>query len=121
MNVSDRAARALASSEAGPPRGAGLPTGHELVERLLSSPLASLPGLADRVRLASRVVAVGRQGLLKHEEIGSDGRSRRPFRLLVAGGEGEERDEQDDGCAARPGEAIRWCGLERAEVSDHLG
>jgi cation diffusion facilitator CzcD-associated flavoprotein CzcO len=95
MNVSDRAGRALAESELEAPRGPALPIGHELVERLLE-PLASLPALAERLRLGARVVAVGRQGLLKHEEIGSDGRARRPFRLLVADRDGEERVELAD-------------------------
>ena len=95
MNVSDRAGRALAESELEAPRGPALPIGHELVERLLE-PLASLPALAERLRLGARVVAVGRQGLLKHEEIGSDGRSRQPFRLLVADRDGEERVELAD-------------------------
>lgn len=95
MNVSPRAERALASAESGAPSGPALPIGHELVERLLA-PLAALPALAGRVRLGERVVAVGRQGLLKHEEIGSGGRSRRPFRLLVADRHGEERVELAD-------------------------
>ena len=95
MNVSDRAGRALAGSGLEAPRGAALPIGHELVERLLE-PVAALPALADRIRLGARVVAVGRQGLLKHEEIGSDGRARRPFRLLVADRDGEERVELAD-------------------------
>ena len=95
MNVSDRAGRALAESELEAPRGPALPIGHELVERLLE-PLASLPALAEGLRLGTRVVAVGRQGLLKHEEIGSDGRARRPFRLLVADRDGEERVELAD-------------------------
>ncbi|MEJ7657596.1 MAG: NAD(P)-binding protein, partial [Thermoleophilaceae bacterium] len=95
MNVSDRAGRALAESELEAPRGPALPIGHELVERLLE-PLASLPALAEGLRLGARVVAVGRQGLLKHEEIGSDGRARRPFRLLVADRDGEERVELAD-------------------------
>ncbi len=95
MNVSDRAGRALAESELEAPRGPELPIGHELVERLLE-PLASLPALAERLRLGARVVAVGRQGLLKHEEIGSEGRARRPFRLLVADRDGEERVELAD-------------------------
>jgi len=92
MNVSDRAARALAGSGFEAPHGSALPSGDELVERLLE-PIASLPALAGRLRLGARVVAVGRQGLLKHEEIASEGRSRRPFRLLVADRDGDERVE----------------------------
>ncbi len=95
MNVSDRAGRALAGSGREAPLGPALPLGHELVERLLE-PLAALPALAGRLRLGARVVAVGREGLLKHEEIGSDRRARRPFRLLVADPDGDERLERAD-------------------------
>ena len=95
MNVSDRAGRALAESGRDAPPGPALPLGNELVERLLE-PLSALPALAGRVRLGARVVAVGREGLLKHEEIASDRRALRPFRLLIADDDGEERVERAD-------------------------
>jgi len=84
MNVSPRARRALAEAA---PFGGELPTGAELADRLIE-PLAASPALAGRLRLGSRVDAVGREGLLKHEAIGSEDRAQRPFRLLVGQGDG---------------------------------
>ncbi|MCW2778329.1 MAG: flavoprotein, partial [Frankiales bacterium] len=52
-------------------------------------------GLSD-VRLSTRVETVAREGLLKSEEIGSDERGRRPFRLLVRGPDGAERFDAAD-------------------------
>jgi cation diffusion facilitator CzcD-associated flavoprotein CzcO len=92
MNVSPRARRALG---AGAPDGDGLPTGAQLAERVLE-PIAELPAVAPQLRLGARVVAVGRQGLLKHEEIGTPQRAQRPFRLLVDDGAGAERVEHAD-------------------------
>src|SRR3712207_6938780 len=43
----------------------------------------------------SRVAAVGREGLLKHEAIGTPERTTRPFRLLVQE-DGSERVERAD-------------------------
>ncbi len=85
MNVSPRMRAALPSA----PDGPGLPTGDELARDLLE-PLAALPALRDRIRLGTRVLAVGREGLLKHEAIGDPGRGSRPLRLLVAGPGGEQ-------------------------------
>jgi hypothetical protein len=78
-NVSDRARAALGADA---PAGPGLPTGEELATCLLDR-VAALPELAGRVRTGARVLAVGREGLLKHEEIGSAARAARPFRVLV--------------------------------------
>jgi cation diffusion facilitator CzcD-associated flavoprotein CzcO len=89
MNVSDRARRALGDAA---PDGDELPTGDELADRVLD-PLAAR--LRDRVRLGTRVVAVGREGLLKHEEIATPARTAHPFRLLVQSGS-EERVEHAD-------------------------
>jgi hypothetical protein len=86
LTVSERARRALGE---GAPEGAGLPTGAELADRLLA-PLARLPALRGRLQLGTRVVAVGRDGLLKHEAIGAPERARRRFRLLVQGRDGRE-------------------------------
>jgi hypothetical protein len=88
MNVSPRARRALPDA----PNGSDLPTGAALAERLLE-PLAALPALAGRVRLGTRVDAVAREGLLKHEAIGSDERGARRFRLLVSDETGRESVE----------------------------
>jgi hypothetical protein len=67
------------------------PTGAEFAEQLLR-PLAELPELAAAIRSHTRVLAVARQGLLKHEKIGSTQRGSQPFRLLLAG----RRDGADD-------------------------
>ena len=89
MNVSPRARAALG----GAPDGDGLPDGGELLERLIE-PLAASPPLAGRLRLGARVCAIGREGLLKHEEISSEERASRPFRLLVRDADGRERIER---------------------------
>jgi hypothetical protein len=86
LTVSERARRALGDAA---PAGAGLPTGAELADRLLA-PLAGLPALRGRLRLGTRVVAVGREGLLKHEAIAAPERARRRFRVLVQGRDGGE-------------------------------
>src|SRR3954454_13064099 len=90
-NASRRARRAVPST----PDGPGLPTGAELADRLLE-PLAALPALAPRIRLGTRVDAVAREGLLKHEAIASAERGARRFRLLVADEDGRESVEHAD-------------------------
>ncbi len=91
MNVSPAARAALGAAA---PEGPGLPTGAELADHLLD-PLAAR--LGRRLRTGAHVVAVGRDGLLKHEGIGSPARARRPFRLLVRdAGDGSERIERAD-------------------------
>ncbi|MGA8117365.1 MAG: hypothetical protein WCA46_27330, partial [Actinocatenispora sp.] len=87
MNVSDRMADALRAAGRAVPDGDRCPSGHELVSELLA-PLAELPELAGHIEYGSRVVAVGRAGLLKHEEIGTEERSRHPFRLIVRRADG---------------------------------
>ena len=91
MVVSERMRRALGDTA---PDGDRLPTGHELADELLD-PVAALPALAPRLRLGTRVVAVGRQGLLKHEAIGTPERGARPFRLLVEDERGERVEHAD--------------------------
>jgi hypothetical protein len=91
MNVSERARRALPDAPSGPE----LPTGAELAERLLDR-LAALPALAPRLRLGTRVDAVAREGLLKHEAIASPERGARRFRLLVSDSAGRESVEHAD-------------------------
>lgn len=89
LNVSPRArARLEAEGWEAPPDG-DHPTGGELADRFLDL-LARLPEVAPRLELGTRVVSVGRQGLLKHEEISTAERARRPFRLLVEGPDGSE-------------------------------
>jgi hypothetical protein len=85
MNVSPRMRAALP----GAPDGEALPTGDELARDLLE-PIAALPDLAGHIRLGTRVRAIGREGLLKHEAIGQPHRAARPFRLLVGRPDGRE-------------------------------
>ncbi|MEP7012917.1 MAG: FAD-dependent oxidoreductase [Acidobacteriota bacterium] len=92
MSVSPRMRAALESAGVAVPDGEACPTGDQLAEGLLD-PLASLAAIAPNLRLSARVKAVGREGLLKHEEISTPARAARPFRLLVEDGEGNERIE----------------------------
>jgi hypothetical protein len=96
MNVSARMAAHLERAGVAVPGPADhYPSGAELAEALLS-PLAALPELHGVVRTGTRVLAVARQGLLKHEAIASSERGMRPFRLLLAGPDGDERVEHAD-------------------------
>lgn len=95
MAVSPRARSALAAAAAPAPEGTGLPTGDQLAAELLG-PLAALPALRGRIRLGTRVTGIGREGLLKHEEIGSSERAGRPFRLLMEHPDGSEAIETAD-------------------------
>jgi hypothetical protein len=90
LNVSPRMRRRLPDAPAGP----DCPTGAELADRLLA-PLAALPEVAPNLRLSTRVLSVGREGLLKHEEIANDERARRPFRLLLSDGERDWTESAD--------------------------
>ena len=87
MNLSPRIEAAL-----GIP-GPACPTGAELAAHL-DQVAALLP--AGSVQLATRVDGIAREGLLKNEEIGSDARAHRPFRVLVTGPDGTERVEVAD-------------------------
>ena len=94
MNVSSRMHRALQKAGYELPTG-GCPTGGELIDQLYG-PLASSSPIAGHVQLDSRVTHVGRQSLLKHEEISSARRAGQPFRLLVESSDGEQRLETAD-------------------------
>ncbi len=89
LNVSPRARSRLEREGWETPDDGEHPTGDELADRFLD-PLAGLPEIASRLELGARVVSVGRQGLLKHEEIATAERRRRPFRLLVERADGSE-------------------------------
>jgi thioredoxin reductase len=93
LTVSQRMARHLAAAGRLVPGGDTCPTADEVAELLLD-PIAGLPEIAPRLESGTRVLAVGREGLLKHEEIASEGRAARPFRLLVRGADGRERIER---------------------------
>jgi Pyridine nucleotide-disulphide oxidoreductase len=88
--VSPRMRAALERAGRAAPAGGHCPTGRELIAQLLD-PVASLPDLDSRLRLGERVLAIGRGGLLKQEEIGTGRRRQAPFRLLVRDRRGEER------------------------------
>jgi len=95
MNISPRMRRHLEAAGNEVPAGTDCPTGHDLVARLFE-PLAALPEIAPNLRLGTRVLSIGRQGLLKHEEIASAERGRRPFRLLLSDSSGREWTETAD-------------------------
>jgi hypothetical protein len=93
LSLSPRMRRALEAAGRTPPAADDLcPTGEELVSEVFQ-PLAELPRLRGRLRCGVEVRRVGRRGLLKHEEIGTPERGRRPFRLLVRDADGRERLE----------------------------
>ncbi len=90
LDVSPRMRHWLEKGGVEAPAGDDCPTGDELAA-LVFEPLAAMEPLASSLALGTRVLAVGRQGLLKHEEIGTGARAERPFRLLCADREGRER------------------------------
>jgi thioredoxin reductase len=95
MNVSSRMRRHLEAAGREVPEGADCPTGDDLTDRLLE-PLAALPEIAPHLKLGTRALSVGREGLLKHEEIATAERGRRHFRLLLSDGSGREWTETAD-------------------------
>jgi hypothetical protein len=96
MNVSARMLAHLHAAGVTPPEPADhCPTGDEFAAQLLR-PLAQLPEVAACIRSSTRVLAIAREGLLKHEEIGTPQRGSHPFRLLVADPDGVERVEHAD-------------------------
>jgi hypothetical protein len=92
MSVSPRVRRRLEAAGVAVPDGSGCPTGAELADLLARA--AALPEIAPHVRYNTRAVAIGREGLLKHEEIATAERARRPFRLLLEGCGGQETIER---------------------------
>lgn len=94
LDVSPRMRKALAIAGRSVPESDDCPSGADLVEQVLE-PLAELPALKGYIRLGTRVERVGREGLLKHEEIGSDERAARRFRLLVSNGTSQQVEHAD--------------------------
>ncbi len=92
LNVSERMRAHLERAGVPVPWGEHCPTGHELAEQLLE-PLAALPYVAANLRLGARVDSLGREGLLKHEQIANDVRAGVSFRLLVRASDGAESIE----------------------------
>ncbi len=71
------------------------PSGRELIDVALQ-PTAELPEIAPHLVTGVRVKQIGREGLLKHEEIASGARAAAPFRLLLTEAGGGERIEHAD-------------------------
>jgi thioredoxin reductase len=90
MNVSARMRAHLKRAGVTVPGGDGYPTAAEFRERVLLR-VAELPEIAPHLETHTRVLEVGREGLLKHEEIASAVRQARPFRLLLRDASGRER------------------------------
>jgi hypothetical protein len=96
MTVSPRLRQALADAGTALPFSERIcPTGGELIEKVLQ-PATGIPALRGRLKLGHRIVAIGREGLLKHEEIATRQRGERPFRLLLVDDAGHERVERAD-------------------------
>ena len=95
LNVSPRMRRHLLEAGIEVPDTDECPTGAELVAGLFE-PLAALPAVASRLQTATRVLEIGREGLVKSDEIGTGKRSEHCFRLLVADPQGGERTETAD-------------------------
>ncbi|MCH9650936.1 MAG: FAD-dependent oxidoreductase [Deltaproteobacteria bacterium] len=93
LNVSPRVRGALEAAGHSVPSGEDCPTGRELLEQVLE-PLARLPKLAAGLRLDTRVLGIGRKGLIKNQEIGTAERAARPFRILLGNSNGEEWVEE---------------------------
>ncbi len=94
MNVSPRARVALADVGA-PPAGDDCPTGAELVEKVLE-PISALPDVAANLVLGTEVLEIGRDGLLKSDEVGTGARKGRRFRLLLRDSSGTESVDTTD-------------------------
>ncbi|MGH8934012.1 MAG: flavoprotein [Egibacteraceae bacterium] len=90
MNVSPRMRAHLEAVGGAVPSGSAYPTGAQFADVLLDQ-VAALAALAGRIELGTRVEGLGREGLLKHEEIATDIRGQTPFRLLLSQADGTER------------------------------
>ncbi len=128
LNVSPRMRRHLEAAGRAVPEGDDCPTGEELVRELLA-PLAALPEIAPHLRTGTRVLEVGREGLVKSDEIGTGRRAEHRFRLLLADRDGEHTAPADvvldctgsygnpnatgDGGIAAPGERELAAAIER--------
>jgi hypothetical protein len=89
MNLGPASAARLSGTEWTRPDADACPTGRELADRYLA-PLAALADLKPRIHERSRVVHVGRRGLLKGDDPDSPRRAEHPFRLMVRDSGGRE-------------------------------
>ena len=94
LNVSPRMRRHLFGAGVSVPDNEECPSGEELVLSLFE-PIAELAAVAPNLRTSTRVLQVGREGLVKNDEIGTGRRAEHRFRLLVEGPEGERTDTAD--------------------------
>lgn len=94
MNRTPLGTRRIAEAGYRVPADSVCPTGAELAEQYLL-PLARDPLLAGHIRVHSRVVQIGRDGLLKGDLVGRAGRARHAFRLLVEDRGGEHIEHAD--------------------------
>ena len=94
LNVSPRMRRHLFGAGVSVPDTDECPTGEELVLGLFV-PIAELAAVAPNLRTGTRVLEVGREGLVKSDEIGTGKRADHRFRLLVEGPDGERTDRAD--------------------------
>ena len=90
-NIDKAAERLLRATGWNAPVGCEYPTGEEVVERYLE-PLATRTPLKDRIRISSRVTAVGRAGF---DKMKSNGRAFEPFTIRYQNGKGPEQLEAD--------------------------
>ena len=97
MNISERMRRHLEIAGVAVPSADddSCPTGFELIETVFE-PVAALPSVAPHLKTGVRIKAIGRQGLLKHEEIASDARAESCFRLLLEDESGRESTAHAD-------------------------
>ena len=89
LDISPRMRRHLESAGVHVPTGNACPTGDEV--RTILERVAALPSIAPHIRLGHRVRAIGREGLLKHQAIGTPDRARSAFRILLSDPEGNEQ------------------------------
>lgn len=94
LDLSPRMRSHLAAAGRSAPSGEACPTGGAL--RAVLQQIAALPAVNHRLRLGARVLAIGREGLLKHQAIANPARATHPFRLLVLGADGVECIEHAD-------------------------
>ena len=94
-----------------PPDADARLTGRQWVDKYLL-PLSRTDLLADEIRCHARVLAVGRQHVLKHELASDKDRSEDGFRILVEHAQGEQTHELADiviDCTGVYGHP-NWCG-----------
>ena len=95
LNVSPRMRRHLGLAGVEVPDNDECPSGAELVAGLFA-PVATLPHVASCLRTDTRVLEIGRERLVKSDEIGTGRRAEHRFRLLVASADGSERTATAD-------------------------